>query len=169
MGEVAFSEPSYEGTINEYKEALELLKKEYALVEKKLVDKEEEIEHLMEVLASANGGKDTHNFELINETYELRSEINKLKYNVLEEKEVQEKMRQEYEGRIEELESEVDMRVKQLNDLADEMTSQKKKDLVKELEEKTMEFMREIQDMEAKNIEVEEENSRLKEEIASLE
>jgi hypothetical protein len=36
------------------------------MVEKKLADKEEEIEHLMEVLASANGGKDTHNFELIN-------------------------------------------------------------------------------------------------------
>jgi hypothetical protein len=34
------------------------------------------------------------------------------------------------------------------------MTSQKKKDLVKELEEKAMEFMSEIQDLEAKNIDI---------------
>jgi predicted acyl esterase len=69
----AFSEPSYEGSINEYKEALELLKDQYALVEKKLVEKEEEMEHLLEVVASSKGGKDTHNFELINETFELKS------------------------------------------------------------------------------------------------
>jgi hypothetical protein len=34
------------------------------------------------------------------------------------------------------------------------MTSQKKKDLVKELEDKAMEFMKEIQDLESKNIEI---------------
>ena len=55
--------------------------------------------------------------------------------------------------------------MKELNELVDDMTSQKKKDLVEQLERKAMEFVEEIQNLERKNEKLEDENEILKEQI----